>query len=304
LSHAQAVRTGGTERETGVVGIMNGEKPVTTARLRRMKREKEPIAVITAYDYPSARHAEAAGADVLLVGDSLGNVVLGYDSTVPVTLDDMVHHAKAVARGAKRSFVVVDMPFLTYHGSLDKTLANAARLMQEGMAKAVKLEGGGEIAGTVRALVSAGVPVMGHIGLTPQSIHQLGGYFVQGKTDAKAEKLLEDAKRLEEAGAFALVLELVPEEVAARITGALDIPTIGIGAGRHCDGQVLVFHDMLNIGHPAPKTFAKTYADVGGTIEAAIAEYVREVKNGLFPAAEHAFRKAEEKRAEGLYGRA
>lgn len=280
---------------------MNGEKPVTTARLKRMKREKEPIAVITAYDYPSARHAEAAGADVLLVGDSLGNVVLGYDSTIPVTLDDMVHHAKAVARGAKRCFVVADMPFLTYHGSLDATLANAARLMQEGMARAVKLEGGGEIAGTVKALTAAGVPVMGHIGLTPQSVHRLGGYFVQGKTADKAAKLMDDAKRLEDAGAFAVVLELVPEEVAARITETLDIPTIGIGAGRYCDGQVLVFHDVLNIGHPAPKKFVKAYADIGGRIEAAIAEYVKEVKSGQFPAGEHAFRTAEEK-TDAVYG--
>lgn len=279
-----------TAQITEVAGDMTREKPVTTARLKRMKRENERIAVITAYDYPSARHAEAAGADVLLVGDSLGNVVLGHDSTVPVTLDDMVHHTKAVARGATKSFVVADMPFLTYHGSLDATFAGAARLMQEGMAKGLKLEGGAEIADTVAALTKAGVPVMGHLGLTPQAIHQLGGYFVQGKTDAKAQKLLDDALRLEEAGVFALVLELVPEEVAARITERLAVPTIGIGAGRHCDGQVLVFHDMLNIGFPAPKTFVKPYADVGGLIQDGIAAYVRDVKQGLFPAEQHVFR--------------
>jgi 3-methyl-2-oxobutanoate hydroxymethyltransferase len=281
-------------------GIVNGGKPVTTARLKRMKREKEPIVVITAYDYPSAMHAEAAGADVLLVGDSLGNVVLGYDSTVPVTLDDMVHHTKAVVRGAGRCFVVADMPFLTYHGSLDRTFAGAARLMQEAGAKAVKLEGGAEIADTVAALTRAGVPVMGHLGLTPQSVHQLGGYFIQGKTEAKAQKLIDDARRLEEAGVFALVLELVPEELAARVTEMLSVPTIGIGAGRFCDGQVLVFHDMLNIGRPGPKKFVKTYADVGGQIEAGIASFVNEVKQGLFPADEHAYH-AEEK-ADGVYG--
>lgn len=266
-----------------------------------MKRESEKIAVITAYDYPSARHAEEAGADVLLVGDSLGNVVLGYDSTLPVTLDDMVHHTKAVARGAKRSFVVADMPFLTYHGSLDATLHHAARLMQEGMAKGLKLEGGEEIAETVKALTNAGVPVMGHLGLTPQSIHQLGGYFVQGKTDAKARKLIDDAKRLEDAGAFALVLELVPEALAGRITDMLSIPTIGIGAGRYCDGQVLVFHDALNIGQPAPKKFVKTFADVGSLIRDGLTDYVNEVKQGRFPAEDHAFHAAEEKTG-SLYG--
>lgn len=281
---------------------MAGEKPVTTASLKRMKREREPIAMITAYDYPSARHGEEAGADILLVGDSLGNVVLGYDSTIPVTLDDMVHHTKAVSRAAKRSFVVADMPFLTYHGSLDAALGNAGRLMQEGLAKGLKLEGGGEIADTVKAFTRAGIPVMGHLGLTPQSIHQLGGYFIQGKTDTKAEQMVEDAKRLEDAGVFALVLELVPESLAARITDMLSIPTIGIGAGRFCDGQVLVFHDMLNYGNPAPKKFVKMYADIGSQIHAGISEFVQEVKQRRFPAEQHAFQTAEEKAA-SLYGK-
>lgn len=268
---------------------MKDVKPVTTARLRKMKRTGEPIAMITAYDYPSAIHAEQAGADVLLVGDSVGNVVLGYDSTVPVTLADMVHHTKAVSRAAKRSFVVADMPYLTYHGSLDATLANAARLMQEGLAKGLKLEGGAEIAETVAACTRAGIPIMGHLGFTPQSVHQLGGFFIQGKSEAKARQLMDDAKRLEEAGAFALVLEMVPEGVAARITEQLSIPTIGIGAGRHCDGQVLVYHDLLHIGHPSEKTFVKTYADVGRLMHEGLSAFVQDVKQRSFPAERHVF---------------
>lgn len=268
---------------------MTDGKPVSTATLKRMKREGEPIAMITAYDYPSAKHADEAGADVILVGDSLGNVVLGYDSTLPVTLDDMVYHTKAVTRAVRRSFVVTDMPFLTYHGNIDGTLRNAARIMQEGLAKAIKMEGGADIIPAVQACVKAGIPVMGHLGLTPQSIHQLGGYIVQGKTNAKAEKMMDDALRLEEAGAFAVVLELVPEDLAAAITARLAIPTIGIGAGRHCDGQVLVFHDVLNYGDPAPKKFVKTFADIGKQIREGIAEYVGEVKQRKFPEASHAF---------------
>lgn len=280
--------------------MANG-KPVSTAALRRMKREGEPIAVITAYDYPSAKHADEAGADVILVGDSLGNVVLGYETTLPVTLDDMIYHTKAVTRAVQRSFVVTDMPFLTYHGNIDGTLRNAARIMQEGLAKAVKMEGGGEIAEAVQACAKAGIPVMGHIGLTPQAIHQLGGYIVQGKTSAKAEKLLDDAKRLEEAGVFAIVLELMPGELAAAITEQLEIPTIGIGAGPHCDGQVLVFHDALNYGHPAPKRFVKPFADIGKQIHEGIARYVGEVKRREFPDASHTFA-AEDSKIGQLYG--
>lgn len=272
---------------------MKDDKPVTTARLKKMKRTGEPIAMITAYDYPSAMHAEEAGADVLLVGDSVGNTVLGYDSTVPVTLADMVHHTKAVTRAAKRSFVVADMPYLTYHGSLDATLASAARLMQEGLAKGLKLEGGAEIAATVEACTKAGIPIMGHLGFTPQSVHQLGGFFIQGKTEAKARQMIDDAKRLEEAGAFALVLEMVPEGLAARVTEQLSIPTIGIGAGRYCDGQVLVFHDLLHIGHPSKKTFVKTYADVGQAMHDGLSAFIQEVKRGQFPAESHVFQPAE-----------
>lgn len=269
------------------------KKPVTTAELRKMKKEGRKIAMITAYDYPSAMLAEQAGADVILVGDSLGMAVLGYDSTIPVTLSDMVHHTKAVTRAVKHSFVVTDMPFLTYHGQVEHTLSNAGKLMQEGLAKAVKMEGGAEIADAVEACVKAGIPVMGHVGLTPQSVHQLGGYKVQGKRPEQAKKLLDDAKRLEQAGVFAIVLELVPEEVAAQITEAVSVPTIGIGAGRHCDGQVLVFHDMLQYAGPNTKKMVKTYADLHQHITRGIADYVREVKSGAFPGEDNVFHAGE-----------
>lgn len=269
---------------------MQIRKPITTSRLQKMKEDREPITVITAYDYPSAFLAEEAGIEVILVGDSLGNVVLGYDSTLPVTIEDMIYHTKAVTRAVKSTFVVTDMPFMTYHGSLETTMRNAARIMQEGLAKAVKMEGGVEIAHTVQSLTIAGIPVMGHLGLTPQSIHQIGGYKVQGKTDSQAQKLLEDAKALEQAGAFAIVLELVTDEISAWISEQLTIPTIGIGAGAACDGQVLVFHDVLQYGPEThPKRFVKTYANVGGMIKQGIEQYVKEVKERSFPAAEHGF---------------
>lgn len=269
---------------------MEQRKPLTTAKLRKMKQDGSPIAMVTAYDYPSAKLAEEAAVDMILVGDSLGNVVLGYDSTLPVTLDDMVYHTRAAVRGAAHSFVVADMPFMTYHGSVDSALKGVARLMQEGGAKAVKLEGGEEIASIVEAITKAGVPVVGHLGLTPQSVHQIGGYRVQGRSSEQAEKLLRDAKAIEKAGAFAIVLELVTDELAAWITKELSIPTIGIGSGVHCDGQVLVFHDLLQYGSAsAPRKFVKTYANVGETIRAGISEYVKEVKARAFPAQEHSF---------------
>ncbi|MDF2961765.1 MAG: 3-methyl-2-oxobutanoate hydroxymethyltransferase [Paenibacillus sp.] len=283
---------------------MEQKKAVTTAKLKRMKETRNPISVITAYDYPSALLAQEAGVDAILVGDSLGNVVLGYDSTIPVTLDDMVYHSRSVVRGAPSTFVITDMPFMTYHGSLDLTLRNAARIMQEGLAKAVKLEGGREITDAVKACTQAGIPVMGHIGLTPQSIHQIGGYKIQGKNSAQAQKLLDDAKALEQAGAFAIVLELVTEQLAAHITEQLSIPTIGIGAGPRCDGQVLVFHDALGYGpETAPKRFVKTYADTGSLIRNGLKQYVHEVKNRTFPAQEHSFH-MEEEVAGFLYGSA
>ncbi|WP_159883063.1 3-methyl-2-oxobutanoate hydroxymethyltransferase [Paenibacillus puerhi] len=281
---------------------METRKPITTARLRKMKEEKSPISVVTAYDYPSAMLAEQAGVEVLLVGDSLGNVVLGYDTTVPVTLDDILHHTKAVTRAAKTSFVVADLPFATYHGSLDQTLRNAARLMQEGLAKAVKLEGGAEIAPAVQALVRAGIPVMAHLGLTPQSIHQIGGFKVQGKTNEQAKKLLDDARALEEAGAFSVVLELVTDELAREVTDAISIPTIGIGAGASCDGQVLVFHDLLGFAADTqPKRMVKEYAAVGSMIRGALQQYVQEVKSRQFPAEQHTFHRPEDV-AVHLYG--
>ncbi|AWB44981.1 3-methyl-2-oxobutanoate hydroxymethyltransferase [Paenibacillus sp. CAA11] len=281
---------------------MAAKQAINILKMRKMKREAVPITMITAYDYPSARLAEEAGVDMLLVGDSLGNVVLGYDTTIPVTMDDMVYHTRAVARGATSTFIVTDLPFMTYHGSKDETLREVRRLMQEGHAHAVKMEGGAEIADTVAAIVNAGVPVLGHIGLTPQSVNQIGGYRVQGKDEKDARRLMEDAKALEKAGAFAIVLELVTEEVAELITRELSIPTIGIGAGRHCDGQVLVFHDVLKYTSDyREKRFVKTYADIGSLIKSGISAYVQEVKTGAFPAQENVFT-AEEAVIEALYG--
>lgn len=264
-------------------------KMVSTSELKKMKANGEKIAMITAYDYPSAKLADEAGADMILVGDSLGMVVLGYDSTIPVTIDEMLHHTKAVTRAVKRSFVVADMPFLTYHGSADQTLAHAGALMQQGLAKAVKLEGGVEIADKVALCTRAGIPVVGHIGLTPQAVHQLGGYKVQGRKPDEANKLLEAAAALVEAGAFAIVLEMVPEELGAEITEQVDVPTIGIGAGRGCDGQVLVYHDVLQYATPLQPKFVKTYAEVGRIAQEGIAKYIHEVKQGIFPGEEHVF---------------
>jgi 3-methyl-2-oxobutanoate hydroxymethyltransferase len=275
--------------------------PITTADLRKKKTNGEPIAMMTAYDYPSAKLVEEAGVDVILVGDSLGMVVLGYDSTVPVTMEDMLHHTKAVTRGAKRAFVVSDMPFLSYHGTVEESVKNAGRLLQEGLAKAVKIEGGTEIVPVVKRCTQAGIPVMGHIGLTPQSVHQLGGYKVQGRDLAAAQRLLDEAQALEEAGAFAVVLECVPEEVAAKITESVTIPTIGIGAGAKCDGQVLVFHDVLAYASQLKPKFVKNYADVGRMIHQAMAAYVSEVKNRQFPTPEHVFHASEET-VKQLYG--
>jgi len=281
---------------------MQERKPITTSKLKKMKQDGEKITVITAYDYPSAYLAEEAGIDVILVGDSLGNVVLGYDSTLPVTIEDMIYHTKAVTRAVDTTFVVTDMPFMTYHGSLETTMRNAARIMQEGLTKAVKMEGGLEIVQAVEAITRAGIPVMGHIGLTPQSIHQIGGFKVQGKTNIQAQRLLDEAKALEQAGAFAVVLELVTDEIAAWITEQLSIPTIGIGAGAACDGQVLVFHDLLGYGpETAPKRFVKTYANVGSMIKQGIEQYVKEVKDRSFPAAEHSFQ-ANQELVGKLYG--
>ena len=259
---------------------------VRTTKLAEMKRAGERIACVTAYDYPTARLVDEAGIPVALVGDSLGNVVLGYDSTIPVTLDDMTRHTQAVVRGTERALVVADMPFMTYGVSEESSMRNAARLLQEGGAQAVKLEGGRTVAATVRRLTESGIPVMGHIGLTPQSVHQLGGYRVQGKTAPEARRLLDDALALEEAGAFAVVIEAAPGELAALITRRLSIPTIGIGAGPHCDGQVQVLHDVLGLGSMQPR-HAKQYANLNAVVLDALRRYAAEAASGDFPTSEH-----------------
>ena len=260
--------------------------PIRTTKLREMKDAGERIACVTAYDFPSARLVQEAGFEVVLVGDSLGNVVLGYDTTIPVTMDDMLHHTRAVVRGAPDLLVVADMPFMTFNVGADDALRNAGRLLQEGGAHAVKLEGGAPVADTVRRLTEAGIPVMGHLGLTPQSVNQLGGYRVQGRTLPQAQRLLDDADALETAGVFSIVLETVPAELARIVTGRLRVPTIGIGAGADCDGQIQVLHDILGFGVSRPK-HAKRYADLNETIGTALAAYSREVREGRFPAAEH-----------------
>lgn len=266
-----------------------GARRLAAADLREMKRRGDKIAAITAYDYLFARLVDGAGVDVVLVGDSLGQVVLGLDSTLAVTLDDMIHHARAVRRGVDRALLVVDLPFLTYQVSREDALRNAGRVMQETGAAAVKLEGGSpETCDTVRALVRAGIPVMGHLGFTPQSVN-LTGTRVQARTDDGAARLLDDAKRLEEAGAFSVVLELVPGTVAQTVTEALEIPTIGIGAGVGCDGQVLVLHDMLGLNPGFAPRFLRKFAEVGQVAGDGVREFVRTVKAGEYPGPEHTF---------------
>lgn len=260
---------------------------VTINAIKEMKGKKEKIVMLTAYDYPTAKLIDEAGVPLILVGDSLGMVVLGYNSTIPVTMEEMLHHTKAVVRGTRQALVISDMPFMTYHISITDAMRNAARFIQEGGAQAVKLEGGEVIAETVKRVVDCGIPVMGHIGLTPQFIHQLGGHRVQGKTSAAAERLLHDARALEQAGAFAVVLELVPTQLSKLITMNIGIPTIGIGAGADCDGQVQVISDMLGLFTDFVPRHAKKYAKLADTIRTAIADYVAEVKTGDFPTAEH-----------------
>jgi len=258
-------------------------KPVSLPRLKEMRSRGEKIAMLTAYDYPTAKIIDEAGIPLILVGDSLGMVVLGYESTIPVTMDEMLHHTKAVVRGTKQAIVVGDMPFMSYHISADEALRNAGRFIQEGGAQAVKLEGGVTVMEKVTRLVGCGIPVMGHIGLTPQSIHQLGGFKVQGKTPEAAQRLLEDAMALEEAGAFAIVLETIPAQLAQIITAKLSIPTIGIGAGIHCDGQVQVISDILGSYTDFVPKHAKQYAKLSDIIAKAVNQYQSEVKAGNFP---------------------
>ena len=260
---------------------------VTVRHIREMKRRGQKIPMLTAYDNSSAQIVEQAGVPVILVGDSLGQVVLGHDSTVPVTMEDMLHHTKAVVRSTSRALIVADLPFMSYQADRQEAMRNAGRLLQEGGAQAVKLEGGTRVASTVRRIVEAGIPVMGHIGLTPQSINQLGGYRVQGKTSRDAARLLEDALDLEAAGAFAIVLELVPTPLASLVTQQLRIPTIGIGAGAGCDGQVLVLLDMLGLTTDFKPRHAKRYAEAAEVMQRAVERFMEEVQLGAFPADEH-----------------
>ncbi len=273
---------------------------VTTADIRAMKRRGEPIVMLTAYDFPSARLAEEAGVPMLLVGDTLGMVVLGYETTLPVTMEEMLHHVKAVVRGTKRSLVVADMPFMSYQTGPEDALRSAGRFMQEGGAHAVKLEGGVTVAATVRRIADAGIPVMGHIGLTPQSVHQFGGWKVQGKTHQGAIRLMNDALALEQAGAFAVVLELVPAPLSALISKRLRIPTIGIGAGVGCDGQVQVFHDLLGLFEAFVPKHTKRYAQIGAIAREAIAAYAADVRERRFPTEEQSFEMDESALAELL----
>ncbi len=265
------------------------EKRTSITDLKAMKGRGEKIVMITAYDYPSARLVEAAGIPLILVGDSLGNVVLGYDSTVPVTMEEILHHVRPVVRATSKTHVVADMPFMSYQTGPTDALRNAGRLLKEGGAQSVKLEGGAHVAETVRALVNAGIPVMGHLGLTPQSINQLGGYKVQGKTPKDAVRLLNDAMALQEAGAYAIVLETVPVNVAQIITEKLSIPTIGIGAGAGTDGQVQVWHDLLGLFTDFVPRHARRYANLGETVVAALKDYATEVRDGAFPTEKESF---------------
>ncbi len=264
-------------------------KKVTINTLRKMKQAGERISMLTAYDASFARLLDRAGIEVLLVGDSLGMVVQGHDTTLPVTMDQMVYHCAAVSRATEHAHVVGDLPFGSYQGSEDEAVKNAVRLAAEGGAESVKLEGGAEYADVVRRILRAGVPVMGHIGLTPQSVHKLGGYVVQGRTEEKAQKLLADAKALEEAGCYALILEMMPAELSAEITASVSIPVIGIGAGAGCDGQVLVIYDLLGMNPDFSPKFVKKYLDLGVLIRDAAGRFRDEVKHGVFPGPEHAF---------------
>ncbi len=264
-------------------------KSVTISTLLDMKRKGVKIAMLTAYDFPTARLAEEAGVDVILVGDSVGMTKLGYESTLPVTIDEMVHHTKAVKRGTSRALLVADMPYLSYEIDLKDAVRNAGRLLKEGGAHAVKVEGGMEVASTIKEFLKINVPVFGHLGLTPHAVNRLGGYKVQGRSPEAAEKILTEARILEGAGCCAVVLECVPADLAKEITKRLQIPTIGIGAGPHCDGQVLVSDDMLGLTESGPTKFVKRYADLRGQSLKAIGDYCREVRDGSFPGPEHSF---------------
>ncbi|CZR09703.1 MAG: 3-methyl-2-oxobutanoate hydroxymethyltransferase [Trichococcus flocculiformis] len=256
---------------------------------RNAKQKNERLTMLTAYDYSTAKLIDASGIDSVLVGDSLGMVMLGYEDTLSVTMEDMIHHTKAVARGVKDALVVSDLPFMSYQTSVYDAVVNAGRLIKEGRAQAVKLEGGLEVCPQIKAIVEASIPVMAHLGLTPQSVNAFGGFKVQGKDEEAARSLIEQAKAVEAAGAFAVVLECIPAKLAELITKSISIPTIGIGAGNGCDGQVLVYQDMLGLYSDFTPKFVKRYAEIGPQMENAIEDYISEVKSGAFPAAEHTF---------------
>ena len=277
-----------------------GRKKMTTLALRQLKERGQPITMLTAYDYPTASILDAAGIDAILVGDSLGMVVLGYENTLPVTMEEMLHHSRAVARGARAALLVGDMPFMSYQVSVKEAVRNAGRFLQQGGMDAVKLEGGRERLGAVEAITAAGIPVMGHLGLTPQSVHQFGGFRPQGRTSTSARNILEDALLLQEAGCFSLVLESMPARLAAHITQQLDIPTIGIGAGAGCDGQVLVTHDLLGLFERFTPKFVKKYANFHAEMQRAFAEYRQEVTAGQFPSSEHSIEMPDEEWQEFL----
>ncbi|UCG53733.1 MAG: 3-methyl-2-oxobutanoate hydroxymethyltransferase [Candidatus Latescibacterota bacterium] len=268
---------------------MSQRDKITINTLLKMKSKSEKIVMLTAYDFQTALLEDRAGVEMILVGDSLGMVVLGYENTLPVTLEEIVHHLKAVSRAKPRALLLGDLPFMSYQASVEDAVRNAGRLLKEGGAEAVKLEGGRRMESVIRAILDADIPVMGHIGLTPQSLHRFGGYRVQGKDPASAEKLVEEAKFLEEIGCFSIVLEGMPWQLAKRITESLEIPTIGIGAGPNCDGQVLVVNDMLGIFEDFSPKFVKRYGEVGREMAKAFTDYVNEVKEGKFPASEHSY---------------
>ena len=265
-------------------------KKVTLAELQQKKDKGQKITMMTAYDFPSASMVDQVGIDTILIGDSLGMVMLGYNSTVPVTMDEMIHHCRAVTRGAKDGFTIGDMPFMSYQADINQAVENAGRFIKDGGCDSVKLEGGSDMAPVVKAIVRAGIPVCAHIGLTPQTATQLSGFKVQGKDAEGAKKLLQSARDLEEAGAFMLVMECIPDLLAARITNELKIPTIGIGAGKDCDGQVLVYHDLVGLFERFTPKFVKQYLNLMPIIREALAQYKKEVEDGTFPGPEHSFK--------------
>lgn len=269
-------------------------KMFTVSSFLEAKKSNRKISMLTAYDYSTAKILDDAGVDSLLVGDSLGMVVLGYENTLQVTMDDIIHHCKAVARGTKRAMVIADMPFLSYHISVEESVRNAGRLIQEGNAHAVKLEGGKDVEDKIKAIVKAQIPVIGHLGLTPQSVNMFGGFKVQGKNEEQAKKIIDDALLLQDAGVFAIVLECVPEKLSRIISERLEIPTIGIGAGKYCDGQVLVTQDMIGMYKNFVPKFVKQFANLSESINSAVKGYIKDIEEGQFPSKEHTFSISEE----------